>query len=81
VGPYRQANLPDVNEQLLEGYQTADKHFRVHLDGYNQLLYLSGEVDESPRHEFFYYGERDLLPTPTTTGKEICSQRHKLYAV
>ena len=60
MGPYRLANLPDVKEQLLEGYQAADKHFRVHLDGYNQLPYLTGEVDESPRHEFFYYGERDL---------------------
>ena len=54
------AGVPDVKEQLLEGYQAGDKHFRVHLDGYNQLPYLTGEVDESPRHEFFYYGERDL---------------------
>ena len=38
-----------------------DKHFRVHLDGYNQLPYLTGEVEESPRHEFFYYGEHDLF--------------------
>ena len=54
------AGVPDVKEQLLEGYQAGDKHFRVHLDGYNQLPYLTGEVDESPRHEFFYYGEHDL---------------------
>ena len=54
------AGVPDIKEQLLEGYQAGDKHFRVHLDGYNQLPYLTGEVDESPRHEFFYYGERDL---------------------
>src|ERR1700676_3060709 len=55
------AGVPDIKEQLLEGYQAGDKHFRVHLDGYNQLPYLTGEVDESPRHEFFYYGERDLF--------------------
>ena len=54
------AGVPNVKEQLLEGYQAGDKHFRVHLDGYNQLPYLTGEVDESPRREFFYYGERDL---------------------
>jgi arylsulfatase A-like enzyme len=54
------AGVPDVKEQLLDGFQAGDKHFRVHLDGYNQLAYLTGEVDESPRHEFFYYGERDL---------------------
>ena len=44
-----------------QGYEAGDKHFRVHLDGYNQLPYLTGEVDESPRHEFFYYGEHDLF--------------------
>jgi hypothetical protein len=32
-----------------------------HLDGYYQLPYLTGEVDESPRHEFFYYGEHNLF--------------------
>jgi arylsulfatase A-like enzyme len=54
------AGVPDIKEQLLEGYQAGDKHFRVHLDGYNQLPYLTGETDESPRHEFYYYGEREL---------------------
>ena len=55
------AGVPDVKEQLLEGYQAGEKSFRVHLDGYNQLPYLSGEAEESPRHEFFYYGEHDLF--------------------
>jgi arylsulfatase len=54
------AGVDDIKERLLEGYQADDKHFKVHLDGYNQLPYLKGEVDESPRHEFFYYGEREL---------------------
>lgn len=53
--------VPDVTERLLGGYQAGDKHFRVHLDGYNQLPYLTGETDESPRHEFFYYGEHELF--------------------
>jgi arylsulfatase A-like enzyme len=55
------AGVPDVKEQLLAGYQAGDKHFRVHLDGYNQLPYLTGETEESPRHEFFYYGEHELF--------------------
>ncbi len=54
------AGIPGVKEQLLEGYETGDKKFRVHLDGYNLLPYLKRETDESPRHEFFYYGEREL---------------------
>jgi arylsulfatase len=65
------AGVPDVKEQLLEGHQAGEKQFRVHLDGYNQLPYLTGEVDESPRHEFFYYGERELYGSDTTTRRFI----------
>jgi arylsulfatase len=28
--------------------------YKVHLDGFNQLPYLTGEVEESPREYFFY---------------------------
>ena len=55
------AGVPDVKEQLLTGYESGDKTFRVHLDGYNQLPYLEGETDESPRREFYYYGEHNLF--------------------
>ncbi|MFK4874587.1 arylsulfatase [Novosphingobium sp. ZW T3_23] len=51
---------PDVKEKLLKGHKTGDKTFKVHLDGYNQLPYLTGEEVNSSRHEFFYYGEHDL---------------------
>jgi arylsulfatase len=55
------AGVSGVKEQLLQGYQAGDKQFRVHLDGYDQLGYLTGESEESPRDEFFYYGEHDLF--------------------
>jgi arylsulfatase len=55
------AGVPDIKERLLEGYQAGDKHFRVHLDGYNQLPYFTGQAGESPRNEFFYYGEHELF--------------------
>jgi arylsulfatase len=52
--------VPDIKEQLRDGHQAGAKHFRVHLDGYNQLPYLTGESAESARNEFFYYGEHEL---------------------
>jgi arylsulfatase A-like enzyme len=55
------AGVSDIKEQLLTGYEAEGKTFRVHLDGYNQLPYLTGAAPESPRHEFFYYGEHDLF--------------------
>lgn len=54
------AGKPNIKEELLNGYQAGEKHFKVHLDGHNQLPYLTGEVDESPRHGFFYHGETEL---------------------
>ena len=52
----------DINEQLRNGVTWGDKQFRVHLDGYNLMPYISGEVSEWPRHEFFYFSDTgDLL--------------------
>jgi len=54
------AGVPDVKEKLLTGYKAGDKTYKVHLDGYNQLPYLSGQSEKSARREFFYYGESNL---------------------
>ena len=35
--------------------------FKVYLDGYNQLPYLTGQVAESPRHEFIYVNDDGQL--------------------
>ena len=51
------AGEPDVKEKLLDGHQAGDKTFKVHLDGYNMLPYLTGEVEESPRRFFFYFSD------------------------
>jgi arylsulfatase len=51
------AGVPDVKEKLLEGYQVGDKTFNVHIDGFNILPYLMGEVDECPRKSFFYISD------------------------
>ena len=37
--------------------QAGDKTFKVHIDGYNMLPYLSGETKESPRKFFFYISD------------------------
>ena len=44
-------------EKLLEGYKVGDKTFKVHLDGYNLLPYLTGEAKESPRNAIFYISD------------------------
>jgi arylsulfatase len=51
------AGEPDVKQKLLDGHEAGAKSFTVHLDGYSLLPYLTGEADESPRHEFFYFSD------------------------
>jgi arylsulfatase len=55
------AGEPDVKAKLLNGTQVGDKTFKVHLDGYNFLPFLKGEVAEAPRKEFFYFTDNGDL--------------------
>ncbi len=51
------AGDPDVKQKLLAGHESGGKTFRVHLDGYDLMPYLTGDVQESPRTEFFYFSD------------------------
>ena len=52
------AGNPDIKEQLKAGgVQAIGREYKVHLDGYNFLPYLTGETDEGPRHEIFYFSD------------------------
>jgi arylsulfatase len=51
------AGDPDVKDKLLKGHQAGAKTFKVHLDGYNQLPYLTGQQDRSARKEFVYFND------------------------
>jgi arylsulfatase len=55
------AGEPDVKGKLLNGMQVGDKTFKVHLDGYNFLPFLKGDVAEGPRKEFFYFTDNGDL--------------------
>jgi arylsulfatase len=51
------AGEPDVTQKLLGGHRAAGKTFRVHLDGYNLLPYLTGQEKKSPRPGFIYFSD------------------------
>jgi arylsulfatase A-like enzyme len=51
------AGEPDIVEKLQQGHTAGDKTFRVHIDGFNLLPYLTGEVDKSPRQGFVYFSD------------------------
>jgi arylsulfatase len=49
------AGDPKVKEELLKGFDAGGKTFKVHLDGYNFLPFLTGEAKSGPREEVFYF--------------------------
>ena len=46
-----------VTDKLLKGYQIGDMTYKVHLDGYNLVPYLTGQVEKSPRDSFIYVND------------------------
>jgi arylsulfatase len=51
------AGEPDVVEKLKSGHTIGDMTYKVHIDGYNLVPYLTGEVDKSPRQGFVYFSD------------------------
>ncbi|WP_171235039.1 arylsulfatase [Ruegeria sp. HKCCA6837] len=56
------AGRPNIKQELLGGgVQAIGREYKVHLDGYNFLPHLLGEVDEGPRKEIFYFSDTGEL--------------------
>jgi len=51
------AGNPDVAKQLEAGTTVDGKPFHVHLDGFNQLDYITGKSKESPRNAIMYMSD------------------------
>jgi arylsulfatase A-like enzyme len=51
------AGDPGVSDKLKKGYQIGDVEYKIHIDGFNLLPYLMGEVEASPRRGFFYFSD------------------------
>jgi arylsulfatase A-like enzyme len=51
------AGEPDIVEKLKKGYKAGHKTFKVHIDGFNLLPFLKGDVKENPRKGFMYWSD------------------------
>ena len=51
------AGDPQVADKLAKGYQVGSMSYKVHLDGYNLVPYLTGQADKSPRDSFIYIND------------------------
>ena len=67
-----------VKDRLLKGWDAGGgRTFKVHLDGYNQLPYLTGQQDKSARKEFFYFNDDGQLVAVRYENMKLnfCEQR------
>ena len=50
-----------VTDKLLKGYQVGAMTYKVHLDGYNLVPYLTGQTAKSPRQSFIYINDHQQV--------------------
>jgi arylsulfatase len=77
------AGEPDIVEKLKKGHKAGNKTFKVHIDGYNLLPFIKGEVKENPRKGFLYWSDDgDLMALRVGNWKvEFMQQRARGFDV
>lgn len=57
------AGETDIKNKLLKGWAptSSSNNFKVHLDGFNQLPYLTGQQPKGERKEFYYFNDDGML--------------------
>jgi arylsulfatase A-like enzyme len=48
---------PHLVDKVKKGYKMGDKTYKVHLDGFNLMPFLSGKEEKSPREGFIYWSD------------------------
>ena len=69
-----------VKERLLEGWAptAGGTSFRVHLDGYNQLDYLTGKAPKGARNDFYYFNDDgDLVAMRYDDWKVVFAEQRR----
>jgi arylsulfatase A-like enzyme len=51
------AGEPDIGEKLQQGHTAGEKTYKVHIDGFNLVPYLTGAETKSPRQLFVYFSD------------------------
>jgi arylsulfatase len=77
------AGEPNIVEKLKKGHKAGDKTFKVHIDGFNLLPFLKGDVKRNPRRGFLYWSDDgDLMALRVENWKvEFMQQRARGFDV
>ncbi|TCL76171.1 arylsulfatase [Rhizobium sp. BK251] len=49
--------VPDLKDQMKQGFQAGSKTFKVHLDGYDLTDLLKGSAEQPPRDVVYYFDQ------------------------
>ncbi|OWU92804.1 MULTISPECIES: arylsulfatase [unclassified Flavobacterium] len=71
------AGEPAIKEKLLTSYKSQGTTFKVHLDGFNQLPYLTGQQPKSARTEFYYFNDDAELVSMRMNDWKIVFQEQR----
>jgi len=55
------AGEDDIAAKLLKGHKLGDTSYKVHLDGFNLVPYLTGQAEKGPRESFLYCNDDQQL--------------------
>ncbi|MDR1745568.1 MAG: arylsulfatase [Planctomycetota bacterium] len=67
-----------IVDKMLTGYTAGKKTFKLHLDGFNQLPYLTGKEDASRRRGFYYYSDDgDLVAVRVVNYKIVFMEQRR----
>ena len=55
------AGSDDITQKLLKGEKIGGATYKVHLDGYNLVPYLTGQTEKTPRESFLYCNDDQQL--------------------
>jgi arylsulfatase A-like enzyme len=51
----------EINAKLFKGHKIGEMTYKVHLDGFNLVPYLTGQAEKSPRDSFLYCNDDQQL--------------------
>ena len=72
------AGEPDINGKLLQGYRAGNRTFKVHIDGYNLLPFLTEKGTPSPRKGFIYFSDDgDLVAVRFDNWKVVFMEQRR----
>lgn len=72
------AGEPDIVEKCKKGHKAGNKKFKIHLDGYNLLPFLTGKEKTSPRKGFIYFNDDgDLVAVRFDNWKVVFMEQRK----